>query len=318
LIDSSVTSFLPPSPHPLDFDWRFSATTANKIVALIAGQEPILALGAPSIARILEGEGTEVTLVDRQPLQGVERHIAEDVVAFRPSRIFQAAIVDPPWYPDVIRDWLAVAAHAVQLGGTILVSVWPENTRPTARNELAALRAELARWASLDLLSNTLDYEVPGFELIAGDSRRSNSLSQSPRIGQLWKLTVRALPALPQPRAQNDRWKRFIINDYQLAIRTLPAVEGPIKMTSHPNADGWLWPFVSARAPGRDAIAMWSSGNEVALLTSPDAVVDVVRRALTATEPNAFTNILKAITGLETWKIPRPPFWRVAEWTHPR
>ena len=52
----------PPSPHPLDFDWRYDDATAQTLASLLQDSPPIVAIGAPTIARLLEATGVDVTL----------------------------------------------------------------------------------------------------------------------------------------------------------------------------------------------------------------------------------------------------------------
>jgi multiple sugar transport system substrate-binding protein len=61
------------SPHPLDFDWRFDARTVAKLCELV-GPRRVLALGAPSVARLIcssepdraspRGQGVAVALCE--------------------------------------------------------------------------------------------------------------------------------------------------------------------------------------------------------------------------------------------------------------
>jgi hypothetical protein len=107
---------------------------------LLPSAGSILAVGAPSIARHLESLGRTVVLVDRQPFQGVKKHHAiepgsDGVVIER----CEAAIVDPPWYPEHLRRWAAWAARIVGPDKDILVSVWPLGMRPGDAEEIRDL-----------------------------------------------------------------------------------------------------------------------------------------------------------------------------------
>jgi hypothetical protein len=60
----------PPSPDPLDFDWRYDNTTAQTLASLLWDSPKIVAIGAPTVARLLEATGVDVTLVEpSQPLK---------------------------------------------------------------------------------------------------------------------------------------------------------------------------------------------------------------------------------------------------------
>jgi hypothetical protein len=82
----------PPFPHPLDFDWRYAQGTAMRLASLLENSEPVLCIGAPNVARLLEDRGVDVTLVDRQPFQNVRRHLALDVCDFQPDRTYRTAL----------------------------------------------------------------------------------------------------------------------------------------------------------------------------------------------------------------------------------
>jgi hypothetical protein len=69
------------------------------------------------------------------------------------------------------------------------------------------------------------------------------------------------------------------------------------------------------RAPQRDLINLWSSHNEVALKNSHLAV-EALRKALKASDPEAFRDQLGLYSQLRDWDIPRPPYRRLLEWQH--
>ncbi len=73
---------------------------------------------------------------------------------------------------------------------------------------------------------------------------------------------------------------------------------------------------MSARAPGRDQIGIWSSAGEVAQVGDPDHLISVLREALTRGDAQAFESSLVAVPELIEWKIPRPPYQRALEWQH--
>src|SRR5690349_21807962 len=139
------------SPHPLDFDWRFERSTIDYLCGVLRGSRRTLALGAPSIAVALEGLGSDVTLIDRQPAQSaVSNHIVADIdLLTEPMKGFEVAIVDPPWYSDHLLHWASYAASCVGIGGTVLTTAWPAWTRPTATEELDAIVALVSQWAEV-------------------------------------------------------------------------------------------------------------------------------------------------------------------------
>jgi hypothetical protein len=263
----------------------------------------------------LEANGSEVTLVDRQPQQGVLRHAACAVEDFMGDRTFKTAIVDPPWYPTQLQTWAQIAGHAVGVGGTVLLSVWPESTRPAAVTELEATLNGMASWALIERNVDELSYIEPLFESIARNVAGDRSLSRSPLKGELVQLRVKQRPPAKAPSKLKWLWHRFIVNDYQLAVR-IGERAGFNGMRKVSEADGWLWPFVSARAPGIDYISIWSSEGEVGMIGDPNSVVAMIRAAFSSTDSKSFERALTEVPELLNWHLPRPPYWRLIEWQH--
>lgn len=304
-----------PSPHPLDFDWRYDGATARWLAGMLVGQSPVLAVGSPSVARILQRAGVDVTLVDRQPVQGVLQQIACDASEFVPARSYRAALVDPPWYPAPLVSWSRVAARAVGVGGTVLVTIWPAESRPTAQAEISTLFDHLSTWAEVRRDAGVVRYDMPHFEAVARQRGRSDNLARSPLMGELVRLVITKMPAPDSPSDLTHVWRRFTVNEYQLAIRC-GVGDGPSTIDRVPSADGWLWPFVSARAPCIDKIDLWSSEGEVAAVESPNHVIDTLRQALSSPDPQTFERSLAEASALLEWRIPRPPYRRFIEWLH--
>lgn len=312
---ANTTNATAPSPHPLDFDWRYDGTTASALVDLLRDRGPTLAIGAPSVARLMQAGGCDITLVDRQPLQGVHNHVVAEATDFISDRKFLTALVDPPWYPTQLENWSAAAGAALEIGGCVFVSVWPNRTRPSASEELNASLERMSKWADITRNVMTLTYETPGFERTAIDISGLTPLSASPRAGELIRLDVRVDVPNVSVKRRDEEWVRFVIDDYQLAVRWANR-SGPPTTTKLPVASGWRWPFVSTRAPGLNRIDIWSSDGEVAILGCPRTTIEVLRRAIQANNVCEFDSALSAMPDLRSWRIPRPPYRRKIEWLH--
>jgi hypothetical protein len=150
---------------------------------------------------------------------------------------------------------------------------------------------------------------------VAAAVSESGVLARSPRHGELIHIRAREVPARPEPMPEKQKWLRFLFDNYQLAIN-LDAPSGALRLSTVSGATGWLWPFVSARAPERETIHLWSSEGEVAVVRSPLQVAEVLRTVAKATSSIEFEHALELLPGLRSWKIPRPPYWRIAEWPH--
>lgn len=306
-----------PEPHPLDFDWRFSIQTVEELRQIAPLGKRILAVGTPSLARRLEALQQDVLLIDRQPEQGVKNHLPIEVGQEVSGDMPSFAFVDPPWYPSDFYRWIAWTARLVGVGGEIIASIWPNETRPSAAEEAELFHRWTLTWSETTQLTIVPHYEAPRFEINARQAAQSDFLSVSPRFGRLVALRVKTIPTIPLFPSPELLWTRFIIDNYQLALGSRASVfHRSAKMIEHPNAVGWSWPFVSRRAPNRNLINLWSSRNEVAIVRSPSELMKTLRSAFSAPDSTAFSQALREFPELEGWAIPRPPYWRYVEWRH--
>lgn len=303
-----------PSPHPLDFDWRYSDDAVCAISESISKSATVVAGGTPSIVRHLDSVARDAILVDRQPFQDVRKHVVAEVGHVR-LKIRQAvAVLDPPWYPLEAMQWIAWASNVVGEGGEILVTLWPADTRPSAGQERSDLENWIRGWAELSHTDIPISYLAPSFEEAALAVSAGVNIQTKPRVGELLRIIVaREQATLPPPR-RNTSWVRFTLNEYQLAIREDPPTTDATEIAPVSGANGWIWPYVSRRASGRDEISLWSSQNEVALVGNSEHLIDSLR-AYARTELSP-TDLHRRYPQLAQWAIPAPPFWRSAEWQH--
>lgn len=304
-------------PHALDFDWRFEEASVLQISNLVPRSARVLSLGAPTVASKIEERGGSVLLIDRRPDLSSANHIAEDIdLLSNPITGFNTAIVDPPWYQESLQHWAIYAGHCLGVGGRILFTAWPSSARPAASEELSTAIGEISQWAKVCELAIRVAYEVPRFEQAAIEASSGGPLSTSPRVGVLYEAIVERTPPRLLPLNRSHIWLRFVVDEYQLALRSNAQGGGLPSIARHPNAIDWKWPFVSRRAPGLADIDLWSSEGEVARVRFPAALADVLRSALAAGEEREFYRALQGLPDLQTWKIPRPPYRRLIEWAH--
>ncbi len=210
--------FNPPEPHPLDYDWRFTRQSVLSLCNMLPDAGAILAVGTPSVARHLQSMLRPVTLVDRQPYQGVEDHWRIEPGSTPTDRKhFLAGIIDPPWYPLEFCRWTAWTAQQIGIDGMIVASIWPEGTRPGDADEFQTVISWLASWSDARLLDLMVYYERPLFEKAASRVAGTEPLSASPGVGRLLSIRVRDIPLVPPTSGKRFEWKRFVLNDYQLA-----------------------------------------------------------------------------------------------------
>lgn len=301
-------------PHPLDYDWRYTAQTCEYLLQRADGAHRCLCIGAPSVARALEAAGRHVVLVDRQPIQRVQQHWRMDPSYDPPpAGDYDVVFIDPPWYPNILQRWLAWAAAMAGRPVKMFCSLWPASTRPGAAGEHARLFEWIQLWARTSVTPAVLGYESPPFEIAAA------SLPDKPLATHRWGDLIELAPFgpvdLPPPLASTERWHRFVFNAYQLALRERPD-PAPARVRPHPLARGWVWPSVSRRAPGRAAIDLWSSRNEVAIVDGTPSVVPLLRALR---DPASTRHLLATNSGLAPlaqWHLATLDFHRTAAWTH--
>lgn len=303
-----------PQPHPLDFDWRYSAVSVQAICGLVSPEATVLTVGTPSVSRYLDLASRDSILVDRQPFQNVRKHIVADVGEVTLKIQQSIAILDPPWYPAEAKRWIAWAASVVGRGGQILVTIWPEHTRPTGRAEREELASWVGGWGKFDDAGIAVEYLSPEFEQAAVRRAGGKSLDGEARLGDLVSISINCEPSMPPPHIEPGRWVRFTINDYQLAVRDAPHSTGLSTVAQVLGAEGWTWPHISRRALGRDSIGLWSSQNEVAVVSDGHHLIQALRAYLTSELTP--TELFHVYPALEQWRIPKPPFWRTAKWQH--
>lgn len=307
----------PPEPHPLDFDWRFTATTVWLLSHLAAVRNPALCVGVPSVARVLEKRGIEVLLVDRQPMQPVRAKVSADPSTDAPLPLsFSVAVVDPPWYPEIYQRWIAWAATHVRDGGELLASLWTPETRPAGADERREVLEWITSWADVEVEKGALGYVTPAFEEAAVMAREIVPGDPEWRKGDLLLIRPSTTPALPPPVATRESWVRFVFNDYQLALRVGVGDTRRSRLLAVPGAIGWVWPSVSRRTPGRERIDLWSSRNEVAMVEGSLEVLGHLRSIIKTDGDVLWHPAAEVLQALTSWQLPAGPYWRTSEWTH--
>ncbi|HEN3610638.1 TPA: hypothetical protein U5E44_003894, partial [Yersinia enterocolitica] len=181
-----------PDPHPLDYDWRFTNETADYVASLCKG-EPVLAIGVPTVAIKLDDESRNVTLVDWHPIQVAKQHLHIDVNISPPMKSnYKNVVMDPPWYLDIYYRWLSWAANSAGEDSIILLSIWPDSTRPNAVKEKKDLFSWINNWGDINIYENCLSYETPIFE----KHTLIKELEDKIRKGDLVVIKVNLIPKL--------------------------------------------------------------------------------------------------------------------------
>ncbi|WP_439880933.1 hypothetical protein ACSX1A_17500 [Pontibacter sp. MBLB2868] len=266
-------------PHPADYDWRFDASTASFIVnhsiknlgkcdgeiALLGaktlypllinkGYPAKLYIKSSSLIKELKDAGFEHGLIEADLLNPIKESL----------KVFSAVIADPPWYNEFYEAFMLRSSELLHIGGKLYLSVLPELTRPSAKEDRARI-IELASSMGLvfiDELEGELSYETPRFEynsLIANGVFCANW-----RKGDLWvfKKENEIDYFIKQwPVDENEQWVEFTIGNKKIKLREKK--EMAFKAFEFYPADpkGFTFSFVSRRSPLRKMIDLWTSDN---------------------------------------------------------
>jgi hypothetical protein len=286
-----ATRSLLPLPHPLDFEWRFTAGSSRRLLDLAADlsdpDSPILLFGTPGIAiealslpldRLTTFIGEDNVVTGR--VAALNRAVGAPLSvrlcsAGLPTCLAGVVILDPPWYLDFVRPMLAAAAGACHLSGFVLASLPPEGAQMSAIND----REKVVRFATrlgLKLIAEhalILEYDTPFFE--------ANALAVAGiRVPQAWRrgdlVIFEKVRETNRPIStasiRKERWSEVSIGRTRLFVRRdkarLPGSQGLI-----PIVPGDILPTVSRRDPRRRDAEIWTSGNRVFATDHPELVI---------------------------------------------
>ena len=97
------------------------------------------------------------------PANLVHHRAGEAVEEFAEDFAFDVAVLDPPWYFPTLTEWLSVASRCVKHGGTILLPLIPEFTRPSAASDAHQVRAAANRIGPTRDTALFAEYDSPRF-----------------------------------------------------------------------------------------------------------------------------------------------------------
>lgn len=300
--DAAVPSM--PEPHPIDFEWRYTAATADAISGMLGDLGGrIGCFGTPSVfVRLLHG-AADAVLVDRNP--GLRRHFGAhlhhrmrmtDLSQLQPGSgavldgadRFDTILLDPPWYVGHTLAWLAYALSSLRKGGRVVVTLFPELLRPAAlheRDQLLRILRSLGRVRRLEVLPR---YTTPMFESETLSAVGLADLGQW-RTGELVEVTVRDPSAhrIDVPVVENPAWERVQLGRQVVAVRHDPDTYArPVSVQPVAETGSFLLRSVSARDPVRQRVTVWTSRNRGALVTGTEVVYRFLAGLADEASPN--------------------------------
>jgi hypothetical protein len=277
LCSRSETPYLPtnysPELHPLNGEWYFTDEVATWLANELDGLGRTLLLGAPTVALRMAGPRVLVDsnphLVARFPLLNqvdLRRSRVQDVEL---GREFDAAILDPPWYFPEISEWLNTAVGAVRDGGTIVMPLLLDQTRPSAGSDRARIAALFADLGDMHIVPFAVQYGIPLFEfralqaggIILGEPWRGADLIsvklRASKIGRIEPEPVR------QP-ARKDEWVTYIFGTQMVKVRNAFGPRAGGLIVPIPGVADFTLDTVSKRDSRVRDVLIWTSRNRVA------------------------------------------------------
>jgi len=284
-VDGSHFTALPshdnwPVEHPLDFDWRFTPETTQKLVDRCpkSAADSVTILGAPSVFQeaAMRGLQGSVVLFDRNPvLIAAVRNTSPQFKAVCADLVWGVqvrpgdavvTIADPPWYPDDVVAFLWAASRLTQIGGQVFLSLPPVGTRPGILPEREAIVASAATFG-LELASvepEALTYLTPPFERNALVAAGVPAVPCDWRRGDLaiFIATEKTSSPHPVPTGLHDKWDEVSVGVVRIKCRACTEVDF-FDPTLSNLVRGDMLKSVSRRDPARMAAEVWTSGNRV-------------------------------------------------------
>jgi hypothetical protein len=289
---TAVTAYRP-IPHPLDYFWAYSPESIERLSAILLARtspgDEIVYLGTPNAfnaAAAVMADRSHV-LLDRREVggdsqqDGNRRFARVDLLADDVPRLgADAAILDPPWYPDDMCGFLWAAAAAAEPGAQIWMSSPPVGTRPKAEREISEV-IEWAARAGLELverLDGVIRYLSPPFELSSHRAAHLGGVPLDWRTGDLLQFRVLSpLACARPPTAAGDvSWRRFVIDEIPIWVKIRPDASAAIgNQLLRGIASEDVLQTVSRRDPTRKEVDLWTSLNRVWASSHPAALAEV-------------------------------------------
>ncbi len=268
-----------PTPHPLDFDWRFSLQTTNNLLGMclkLSGPgDLIVYLGCPSVFRISNGGlyQRRFLLFDKNPVYSQRWKsghgcIHQDLTSVPiPELRAQVTLADPPWYQVHERSFLKAASNATAVSGFVLTtnpSIW---TKPNVGKEWCSLLA-LSRQLGLEylgMMNKCIEYDSPYFER---NSLRAAGLGLVPKNWRQGDLAI--FRKIGNPRmieSHTGYYYRDWSEETHLGFRIRNHGVQPSKSFRDPTLmsiiQGDILTSVSRTDPARGLADVWTEGNRI-------------------------------------------------------
>ncbi len=281
--------FMRPEPHPLDYDWRFTASSLLLLDEALSrlGADRVATLGAPTLYLHLWKSGRQPSLYDKNDCLieqfrnlGLERLVCCDLLEHPPFRSeADVVIADPPWYLEHYAAFINAAQQLLTDGGFLLLSVLPRLTRPSASSDRVKI-LDLAHANGFDVVEAIpaiLSYTSPPFEVSA--LRAEGLWHGSWRSGDLFvlKKTLRTPEQSLQVRGiTSEEWESFTVGRTTVRVKHSSGRQGCLRFEPASLTGDVYLHSVSRRSPTRSRIDLWTSRNLALTITRPEYLSEVL------------------------------------------
>jgi hypothetical protein len=288
-----------PTPHPLDYDWRFDGITTRSLLQRIGEQQPIAMIGTPTLAiaadklrvagPLLLLDSNESAIRSVASVSSTIRALCIDVESGQLPKFSAASvIVDPPWYEQMTTAFLWAAARLCARGGQVLACFPGLGTRPGIREERKRLidGAEDAGLLHVRTEAGVIAYVTPPFERSAFLAANIANVPASWRKGDLitFESTGNCSIRRPTPTKVEERWSDVEIRDVRIKVRSASSIEFG-DPTLRPLIDGDVLPTISRREPRRALVDVWTSTNRVFACRGRAVLLAILRGIATRRRP---------------------------------
>jgi hypothetical protein len=297
-----------PEPHPLDFDWRFTRRTLERLQSRIGDSKAktIAVLGAPTLFKYLTEKGKSVHLFDRndQIISYLKRARYNEVThcdLFRYSahNRYDSVVADPPWYLDHYRAFVEAARRMLDPGGRLLLSVLPPLTRPSAEDDRSAI-VSFALERGFDLVSTEpglLGYLSPPFER---EALKTEGLTlRAWRFGDLYTfvLSERDVPKYKAESTEQEQlWRTFTVGPMVVKVKWDGThFRDAFGFDNVSEMNDIRLRSVSRRSPLRSKINLWTSRNIALHVSRPDLACAALQLLVEGHNNEDVAKILKEV-----------------------
>jgi hypothetical protein len=272
-----------PEPHPVDFDWRFSAETINNLVEQSKSYSKILCVGTPTIFKELISENPETYLIDNNEIicdyftpNHSDRVVRADLFIDHINMCdFDLVITDPPWYPEHYKVWINRISQVVKNGASIITTLFPRLVRPNAEVEREEIFNIFQNLGEISIVKGGAKYDTPIFEL---ETMMANGI---PPIYN-WRnadllfvsnckkmnLEVTPFPSIP------SEWIKIQIKSQIIALKREENQSAKISAKAVYEDGSFILKSVSRRHPNRDTINFWTSRNRCLKVSGIEKIID--------------------------------------------